>query len=86
MIEWIRSNLFFLNTNKSLINDKKSLPIFIFLFIGIFITDHNVRETLAITDSAYILNEGVILAFGPSKDVSRNPLVIQHYLGEGFRF
>ncbi len=53
--------------------------------MGILITDHNVRETLAITDRSYILNDGQILASGGSKEVSNDPLVKQHYLGEGFK-
>jgi lipopolysaccharide export system ATP-binding protein len=51
--------------------------------MGILITDHNVRETLAITDRAYILNEGSILASGLSNEVASDPLVRRHYLGEG---
>lgn len=53
--------------------------------MGLLITDHNVRETLAITDRAYILSEGAILASGSSADVGSDPLVRRHYLGEGFR-
>jgi lipopolysaccharide export system ATP-binding protein len=53
--------------------------------MGVLITDHNVRETLAITDRAYILSEGAILASGPSAAVGHDPLVRSHYLGEGFR-
>jgi lipopolysaccharide export system ATP-binding protein len=53
--------------------------------MGVLITDHNVRETLAITDRAYILTEGSILASGPSEDMANDPLVRRHYLGEGFR-
>jgi lipopolysaccharide export system ATP-binding protein len=53
--------------------------------MGLLITDHNVRETLAITDRAYILTEGSILASGPSEEVAHDPLVRRHYLGEGFR-
>jgi lipopolysaccharide export system ATP-binding protein len=53
--------------------------------MGILITDHNVRETLAITDRAYILTEGSILASGPSKEMASDPLVRRHYLGEDFR-
>jgi lipopolysaccharide export system ATP-binding protein len=53
--------------------------------MGLLITDHNVRETLAITDRAYILSEGAILASGSSQDVSHDPMVRTHYLGEGFR-
>ena len=53
--------------------------------MGILITDHNVRETLAITDRAYILTEGSILASGPSREMANDPLVRRHYLGEDFR-
>ena len=53
--------------------------------IGVVITDHNVRETLAITDRAYILSEGSILASGSSEQVGSDPLVRRHYLGEDFR-
>ncbi len=53
--------------------------------MGILITDHNVRETLAITDRAYILNEGKILSSGRSEEVSNDPLVRRYYLGEAFQ-
>ena len=53
--------------------------------MGLLITDHNVRETLAITDRAYILSEGSILASGSSDQVGSDPLVRRHYLGEAFR-
>jgi lipopolysaccharide export system ATP-binding protein len=53
--------------------------------MGLLITDHNVRETLAITDRAYILSEGAILASGTSAEVGSDPLVRRHYLGESFR-
>jgi len=53
--------------------------------MGILITDHNVRETLAITDRAYILTDGSILASGRSDEVAHDPLVRRHYLGEGFQ-
>ena len=53
--------------------------------MGILITDHNVRETLAITDRAYILTDGSILASGRSDQVAHDPLVRLHYLGEGFQ-
>ena len=54
--------------------------------IGILITDHNVRETLAITSRAYILKEGEILASGSSKELASNPEVRKYYLGENFQF
>ena len=53
--------------------------------MGILITDHNVRETLAITDRSYILNDGAILASGGSDEVADDPLVRRYYLGEDFQ-
>jgi lipopolysaccharide export system ATP-binding protein len=54
--------------------------------LGILITDHNVRETLAITNRAYIMREGEIFAAGTSDDLYANALVRQYYLGEQFRY
>jgi lipopolysaccharide export system ATP-binding protein len=53
--------------------------------IGILVTDHNVRETLAITDRAYIMREGQILAAGSAEELYRNPLVRKYYLGQNFQ-
>ena len=53
--------------------------------LGVLVTDHQVRETLAIVDRAYILNEGQILVSGSAQDVLDSPLARQFYLGEGFR-
>ena len=53
--------------------------------MGILITDHNVRETLASTDRSYILNDGSILASGVSQEVAHDPLVRRYYLGEDFQ-
>jgi len=53
--------------------------------IGILITDHNVRETLEITDRAYIINEGTILESGTPKEISESDRAKQIYLGENFR-
>ena len=53
--------------------------------MGILVTDHNVRETLAITDRAYIMRDGEILASGSSEELYKNPLVRQYYLGERFQ-
>jgi lipopolysaccharide export system ATP-binding protein len=53
--------------------------------MGLLITDHNVRETLAITDRAYILTDGRILASGSSTAMAHDPLVRRHYLGEAFQ-
>jgi lipopolysaccharide export system ATP-binding protein len=52
--------------------------------IGILITDHNVHETLSITDRAYLLYEGRILESGTAEDLASNPEVRQKYLGEKF--
>ena len=54
--------------------------------MGILITDHNVRETLSITDRSYILSNGKILSSGLSEQVANDPLVRRNYLGEGFKF
>ena len=53
--------------------------------IGLLITDHNVRETLSITDRAYIISDGRILAHGVPDDLISNELVKKSYLGEEFR-
>lgn len=53
--------------------------------MGVLITDHNVRETLAITDRAYILTDGRILASGTAAAMGSDPMVRRHYLGEGFQ-
>ena len=53
--------------------------------IGLLITDHNVRETLAITDRSYILSEGRILASGTPRTLAEDPDVRRIYLGERFR-
>ncbi len=52
--------------------------------IGVLITDHNVRETLSVTDRAYIINEGRIFAAGTPERLAGDPEVRRLYLGEGF--
>ena len=52
--------------------------------IGILITDHNVQETLSITDRAYLLFEGRILFQGTPEELSQNPVVLDKYLGNSF--
>ena len=52
--------------------------------IGMLITDHNVRETLRIVDSAYILNEGKILIYGDSATIAASDIAKKFYLGEKF--
>ena len=53
--------------------------------IGILVTDHNVRDTLEITDRAYIMYEGKILLSGSSKELAEDPVARKLYLGEKFR-
>lgn len=52
--------------------------------IGVVITDHNVRETLAITDRAYILSEGQVKTSGLSSDLPNDPIAREFYLGDRF--
>src|SRR5205809_963308 len=52
--------------------------------IGILVTDHNVRETLAITDRAYILYDGRILVSGTAAEIVNNPVAREIYLGDRF--
>jgi lipopolysaccharide export system ATP-binding protein len=52
--------------------------------IGILITDHNVRETLSVTDRAYIINEGKIFRSGSPEQLGTDPEVRRVYLGESF--
>jgi lipopolysaccharide export system ATP-binding protein len=54
--------------------------------IGVLITDHNVRETLSITDRAYIIRNGSILVQGTPQEVSDNPVARKYYLGERFKY
>jgi lipopolysaccharide export system ATP-binding protein len=53
--------------------------------IGVLITDHNVRETLNITDRAYIINEGKILVSGAADEIANDETARRIYLGERFR-
>ncbi|MFQ3548938.1 MAG: LPS export ABC transporter ATP-binding protein [Armatimonadota bacterium] len=52
--------------------------------IGVIITDHNVRETLVITDRAYIMSEGEIKTAGPSDELPNDPIARKYYLGDRF--
>ena len=53
--------------------------------IGVLLTDHSVRETLAVTDRSYIIHEGKILRSGTGPELIQDPLVRKFYLGEKFR-
>ena len=52
--------------------------------IGVLLTDHNPRATLAITDRAYIIQDGKILLSGSAKDIAKDPTALKYYLGEDF--
>ena len=52
--------------------------------IGVLITDHNVRETLGITDRTYIINEGEVLVHGLPEELAKNEIARRIYLGEQF--
>ena len=54
--------------------------------IGILITDHNVQETLAITDRTYLMFEGNILKAGKPEDLAKDEMVRKLYLGQNFEF
>ncbi len=53
--------------------------------LGVLITDHSVRETLSITDRAYIMHEGKILFSGTSEEIANNELARKFYLGDKFQ-
>ncbi len=52
--------------------------------IGVLLTDHNVRDTLAITTRAYIISKGIIVAHGEPQSIIDNPLARETYLGQDF--
>ena len=64
---------------QNIIRDLKNLDI------GILITDHNVRETLAICDRAYVIKDGSLLASGDADFIARDARVRTHYLGSDFK-
>ena len=53
--------------------------------IGVLITDHNVRETLATTDRSYIVKDGKIIAAGTSDEIAADPMARRYYLGQDFK-
>ena len=63
---------------QSIVRDLKKLGI------GVLITDHNVRETLAICDRAYVIKDGELFAGGTTKEIASDPNVRKFYLGEDF--
>ena len=68
------------------VNDLKNLIIKLSKNgMGILITDHNVRETLLITNKSFVLSEGKILAYGSSDELANNKIVKKFYLGDDFQ-
>ncbi len=53
--------------------------------LGVIITDHNVRETLGVTDRSYVLHDGKILIHGTTDKIIKDPMVRRVYLGENFK-
>ncbi|MES2996689.1 MAG: LPS export ABC transporter ATP-binding protein [Verrucomicrobiota bacterium] len=53
--------------------------------LAILITDHSVRETLTITDRAFLIHDGRVILEGPSDELVNDPIARKHYLGEDFR-
>ena len=53
--------------------------------LGVIITDHNVRETLGVTDRSYVLHDGKILIHGTTEKIVTDPMVRKVYLGENFK-
>jgi lipopolysaccharide export system ATP-binding protein len=53
---------------------------------GILLTDHNVRETLAITDRTYIMHKGAVAVEGPPEAIANDPLAKKYYLGDRFEW
>ena len=77
----MRGHLFFIGIP---INFKKNTGIPKNKNIGILITDHNVQETLAITDKTYLMFEGGILKAGTPEELATDPMVRKVYLGQNF--
>lgn len=53
---------------------------------GILLTDHNVRETLAITDRTYLMHQGEVVVEGPPEVIAEDPLAKKYYLGDRFEW
>ena len=66
------------NDIQSIVRDLSDLDI------GVLITDHNVRETLAICDRAYVIKDGELFTGGTAKEIASDPNVRKFYLGEDF--
>lgn len=69
----------------AVIDIQKIIEKLISMDIGVLITDHNVRETLAVCDQAYVIKSGTLLTSGKASEIYDNELVRKHYLGENFK-
>lgn len=69
----------------AVIDIQKIIEKLISMNIGVLITDHNVRETLAVCDQAYVIKSGTLLTSGKASEIYDNELVRKHYLGENFK-
>ncbi|MGP1871559.1 MAG: LPS export ABC transporter ATP-binding protein [Arsenophonus sp.] len=69
----------------SVLDIKKIIQYLVDYGLGVLITDHNVRETLDVCKSAYIVDQGNLIAYGTPKSILDNDHVKRVYLGEGFR-
>ena len=70
---------------KSVIEIQKIIKSLAKSKIGVLITDHNVRETLKVCDESYILSDGKVIAHGKPKEIVKNQLVQNVYLGDNFK-
>lgn len=69
----------------AVIDIQKIIEKLVSMEIGVLITDHNVRETLAVCDQAYVIKSGTLLTSGKASEIYDNELVRKHYLGENFK-
>lgn len=69
----------------AVIDIQKIIEKLVLMNIGVLITDHNVRETLAVCDRAYVIKSGTLLTSGKASEIYDNELVRKYYLGENFR-
>ncbi|MCE3046941.1 LPS export ABC transporter ATP-binding protein [Helicobacter kayseriensis] len=69
----------------AVIDIQKIIEKLVSMDIGVLITDHNVRETLAVCDQAYVIKSGTLLTSGKASEIYNDELVRKHYLGENFK-
>lgn len=69
----------------AVIDIQKIIEKLVLMNIGVLITDHNVRETLAVCDRAYVIKSGTLLTSGKASEIYDNELVRKYYLGENFK-